>query len=72
MQFSFKCRLFKLTEKEKNCIQLNAQASYILISALSVDVLNMITDNDNNDNGNHDAHRIWITLKNMYGPCNHD
>ena len=63
----------KLTEKEKNCIQLNAQASYILICALSEDIFNTIMDDDNDDTFNHDAHRIWVTLKNMYDACkDHD
>ena len=59
----------KLIKKEKNCIQLNAQASYILICALSEDIFNTIMDDDNDDTFNHDAHRIWTTLKNMYDAC---
>ena len=59
----------QLTEKDKNCIQLNSQASYILICALSEDIFNMIMVDDNDDTLNHDAHHIWITLKSMYDAC---
>ncbi|RCV20908.1 hypothetical protein SETIT_4G095700v2 [Setaria italica] len=59
----------KLTQEEEKCIQLNAQASYILIRALSEDVLDAIMDEDDNYHTSHDAHRIWITLKDMCGAC---
>lgn len=39
---------------------------------MSVDELNMIMDDNNDNDGNHDAHHIWISLKNMYGACNDD
>uniref|UniRef100_K3Y2J5 CCHC-type domain-containing protein n=1 Tax=Setaria italica TaxID=4555 RepID=K3Y2J5_SETIT len=59
----------KLTQEEEKCLQLNAQASYILIHALSEDVFDAIMDEDDDYDTNHDAHRIWTTLKKMYGAC---
>uniref|UniRef100_K3ZDE1 Uncharacterized protein n=1 Tax=Setaria italica TaxID=4555 RepID=K3ZDE1_SETIT len=59
----------KLTQEEEKCLQLNAQASYVLIRALSEDVLDAIMDEDDDYHTNHDAHCIWITLKDMYGAC---
>uniref|UniRef100_K3Y388 Uncharacterized protein n=1 Tax=Setaria italica TaxID=4555 RepID=K3Y388_SETIT len=56
--------------KEKKCSQLNSQASYILTHALSkglYDVLDAHMDEDDDSHTSHDAHLIWITLKEMYG-----
>ncbi|RCV37981.1 hypothetical protein SETIT_8G105900v2 [Setaria italica] len=59
----------KLTQEEEKCLQLNAQISYVLIHALSEDVLDAIMDEDDDYHTSHDAHCIWTTLKDIYDAC---
>uniref|UniRef100_K3ZLD5 CCHC-type domain-containing protein n=1 Tax=Setaria italica TaxID=4555 RepID=K3ZLD5_SETIT len=59
--------LSKLSHEEDKCLQLNAQASYVLICALSEDVFHAVMDEDDDYDTNHDAQHIWTTLKEMYG-----
>jgi hypothetical protein len=57
-----------LTKEEEKCLQLNAQATNVLIHTLSKDVLDSIMDDDYDDDDIlEDAHLIWTTLKERYG-----
>jgi hypothetical protein len=56
--------LVYLSREEVKCLQLNAQATNVLFSALSEDVLDVITFGDGEPLD--DAHIIWTTLKEKY------
>jgi hypothetical protein len=53
-----------LSRKEVKCLQYNAQATNVLFSALSEDVLDAVIFGD--DEPLDDAHTIWTTLKERY------
>src|SRR5579859_92713 len=54
-----------LSREEVKCLQHNAQATNVLFSALSEDVLDAIIFGD--EEPLDDAHIIWTTLKERYG-----
>ena len=56
-----------LTKEEEKCLQLNAQATNILIHALSKDVLDFIMNDEDDDDIPKDAHLIWKMLEELYG-----
>jgi hypothetical protein len=56
--------LVYLSREEVKCLQLNAQATNVLFSALSEDVLDAVTFGDGEPLD--DAHIIWTTLKEKY------
>jgi hypothetical protein len=60
-----------LTKEEEKCLQLNAQATNVLIHALSKDVLDSIMD-DEYDDDILDAHLILTTLKERYDKSKYD
>jgi hypothetical protein len=56
-----------LTKEKEKCLQVNAQATNVLIRALSKDVLDSIMDYDEDDDDDIlDACLIWTTLKERY------
>jgi hypothetical protein len=55
-----------LTKEEEKCLQLNAQATNVLIRALSKDVFDSIMDDEDDDDILEDAHLIWTILKERY------
>ena len=61
-----------LTKEEEKCLQLNAQATNILIHALSKDVLDFIMNDEDDDDIPKDAHLIWTTLKERYAKSKYD
>jgi hypothetical protein len=62
-----------LTKEEEKCLQLNAQATNVLIHTLSKDVLDSIMDDDYDDDDIlEDAHLIWTILKERYDKSKYD
>jgi hypothetical protein len=59
-----------LSREEVKCLQHNAQATNVLFSALSEDVLDAIIFGD--DEPLDDAHVIWTTLKERYDKSKYD
>jgi hypothetical protein len=60
-----------LTKEEEKCLQLKAQATNVLICALSKDVLDCIMD-DEDDDDILDAHLIRTTVKERYDKSKYD
>jgi hypothetical protein len=59
-----------LSREEVKCLQHNAQATNVLFSALSEDVLDAVIFGD--DEPLDDAHVIWTTLKERYDKSKYD
>jgi hypothetical protein len=55
-----------LTKEKEKCLQLNAQATNVLIRALSKHVFGSIMNDEDDDYILEDAHLIWTTLKERY------
>jgi hypothetical protein len=58
--------LVQSNQKKEKCLQLNAQATNVLIRALSKDVFDSIMDDEDDDDILEDAHLIWTILKERY------